>query len=413
MGETRKSTRKMSRPIMVAPEKRGVNCAFKKVCCRKCMIPQRPIIAKKTKKLVKKKITKLLKKVNRINRLPFWPEKRDAKLNAIKELLFLLEGVAMPRRDGSVEYALCGESGKNGTQVMRLLSSEELGKILKKISLEINPVGGFMSISESAPPSGMRLALARLLGQISAVELPKKRGALDMLIMDGGMEGITAISIMVGEPTLKNETRWEYLRALKWIVSCAEFYADGNVEISNEDYELAAALSRFFPVEVMGGQDESGTTHFFALDRLPLPSNVSESRLKQMITFTMSEFFMALVDMSARIDAIFSSSPEQIEYYSVLGKEYYTSLELGVKLLAGNGMSNRHIFEMICGRMEKTFGPHDELDQKELAMLKHVVRKLDRNGEVDSAAAETFISVLGEEEIDLREHLEKIRFHPV
>lgn len=413
MGETRKSKRKVSRPVMVAPEKRGANCAFKKVCCRKCITPERPVITKKTKKLIRKKIKGVLKGINSLTKVPFTQEKADVKYEAIRYLLFLLEGVAIPRKNGDVEYSLCGESDEHGVQVMQMLSPEELKEIMGKVSLAINPIGGFMRISESAPPSGMRLALARLLAQISAVELPKKSDALNMLIMEGGMEGITAISIMAGEPTVKNKTRGEYLRALKWIVSCAEFSAEGNAEISKEDYELAAALSRFFPVKALGGEGELDTIHFCDLDELPpIPSEAFEPRLKQMITFAMSEFFMALVDMSARIDAIFSSSPEQIENYSKLGGEYYASLELGVKLLAGKGMKNKAIFEEVCNRKKVNFGPYDELDQKELAMLKHVVRKLSDEERLDRSAAANLLSVIGNEEIDLQKQLVRISFYP-
>ncbi|MCP4646802.1 MAG: hypothetical protein GY852_03585 [bacterium] len=413
MGETRKSRRKVSRPIMVAPEKLGANCAFKGACCRKCMTPQRPIIIKKTKKLVKKKIKGLLKRINSLTKLPFSPEKIDVKHEAIRDLLFLLEGVAIPRRNGDVEYALCGESDDDGMQVMQMLSPKELKEILGKVSLSINPIGGFMQVSESAPPSGMRLALARLLAQISAVELPEKRDALTMLSMEGGMEGITAISIMASEPTVMGETRGEYLRALKWIISCAEFSAGKNAEISKEDYGLAAALSRFFPVEALGGKDELDTVHFYDLDKLPpIPSEAFEPRLKQMVTFAMSEFFRALVDMSARINSIFESSPEQIENYSKLGEEYYASLELGVRLLVGKGMKNKAIFEEVCGRKKEEFGPYTELDQKELAMLKHVVRKFTEEEKLDHSAAANLFSVLGNEEVNLQEQLVRISFHP-
>lgn len=413
MGETRKSKRKVSRPIMVAPEKRGANCAFKRACCRKCMTPQRPVIAKKTKKLIKKKIKEALKRINSLTKVPFTQEKIDVKHAAIRDLLFLLEGIAIPRRNGDVEYALCGESDEYGMQVMQMLSPEEMGEIVGKISLAINPVGGFMRISESAPPSGMRLAFARLLAQISAVELPEKRGALDLIIMEGGMEGITAISIMAGEPTVNKETRGEYLRALKWIVSCAEFSADGSAEISKEDYELAAALSRFFPVKALGGEGELDTVHFCELDEIPpIPSEAFEPRLKQMVTFAMSEFFMALVDMSARINSIFLSSPEQIENYSKLGEEYYASLELGVELIAGKGMSNGAIFGEVCRRKREEFGAYNELDQKELAMLKHVMRKLNDEEKLDYSAAANLLYVLGNEEIDLQEQLVRIKFYP-
>jgi hypothetical protein len=227
--------------------------------------------------------------------------------------------------------------------------------------------------------------------------------------MEGGVEGIRVVSRMASEPTTTLEKRKEYLKALGWVISCAEF-SGGKTELDEENIMLAASLSRFLPIESIGEQEAGmDTVDFYHMADAGKADGVNQARLRQMVTLAVSELFMGLVDISARINSVFSSSPEQIENYSMLGEEYYAALEFGVDLLAGKTAANKEILLNICeSKKEEILG----MEPRETAMLKHIVRRLSGGNMLDQDAAEKIISVLGGKEEDLQEELTRINFYP-
>ncbi|MBD3390006.1 hypothetical protein GF415_03575 [Candidatus Micrarchaeota archaeon] len=409
MGREGKKPKAVSRPIMVAPEKRGANCAFKTVCRRKCITPQRPVIEKKAKRLVRKRVKDLVKKINRITDSCLDEKTLEKKISLAKELVFILEGVAIPRKNGGTEYAVCGQGKGNGMQVMQMFSYEELGEILQGISLQIDLAGGYMGASEKAAPSGLYFAFSHLLAHRSAIELPERQDAIGKLIIDGGMEGIRMVSRMAGEPAISLEKRKEYLKALSWVISCAEF-SGGEPTINKKDYLLAASLSRFMPIESIG-ELEGGveTVDFYHMESPGPGTEINIGFLKQMVELAVSELFMGLVDTSARMNAIFSSSPEQIENYYALGEEYYHALEFGTKLLAGKGAPNREILLHVCKSKKDGMSG---MEQRDIAMLNHILHKLNSEGVLDQSAAESLFSSLGNNNENLQEELTRIHFYP-
>jgi hypothetical protein len=398
LGGMQETKRKVGRAILVAPEKLGKDCAFKKVCCRKCVAsPNRPLVTEYTTEMLKREMDFELRRFGQPPSPPMTATERERKRQIAENLIFMLQGTAIPNTDG-MHYAYCGEGRDGeGVQAMRMLTLEEMGKILKWTKFGVNALGGFQAVSPCAPPAGMIPQFARLLAQISAVELPRKRAALETLIMDGGAEGIRMVSWMASEPTVGKGARGEYLRALKSVVSCASFSSEtGRVEISEEDCELASALSRFFPVgnavECIGG---GRAVDAYLRDEIQkIPEEPLLPRLRQMVVLGIGEFLQALLDISARIDSILSSSREQVELYRGLALEYYRSLRLGVELLAGKGAANVEMLEEVCKRREAEFSPPEEMDAGEQAMLKQAVRGLGAEGKLDPRASEAIGGLL-------------------
>ncbi|MBD3397921.1 hypothetical protein GF412_02085 [Candidatus Micrarchaeota archaeon] len=413
MGKKRTIQRnRISRPILLSPKQEG-SCPFGSSCEKNCILEKELLPTESAKRNLKKRIGETLEKFDSIQEPPFSTEEYEKKESLAVELIFMLEGIAIPDREGKIEHSSCGR--REGTrQKMQAMGNQELKELVGGISLEPDMAGTYQALSKTSPPSGIHPTFALLLARISALQLPGSSQALEMLMEDGGTRGAEIISWMAAEPTIDEESRREYVAALQRMASCASFDG-GEAEISKGDYRLAAALSRFLPMENI-------TMHFpgtydadiYRVDGLPgIPEKPELGRLRAMVMLSTEELLVALFGISQRMYELCSVPYEDFPEYSVRVQKMQKTLEKGIGFIAGKGAENKEMLATVCSRIEARMeGSEEEPMLEEQGFVRYLTEKMLEEGKLDNDAAESLLMMLSPEEPEMQEQLVMLNFHP-
>ena|GEM_PF-6582770 len=410
--ERRIQEKRVSRPILLAPKQEG-DCLFRKSCEKNCARVNGVDVTKKAKTLLREKIVSVLEKLNVINESPLDVKEFKEKESLAKKLIFMLEGIAVPMEEGIMHYSSCGEN-REGIQKMQTFSTKELKELIEDVNLEVELTGTYQAVSKTSPASGMHPVFSLLLARISALQLPEDSHALETLMEDGGIRGTQMIAWMAAEPTIDEEARTAYLVALHRMASCASF-SEWEVKISKEDYRLAAALSRFLPIEnILEYCSGSYDAEIYHMDILPeIPKEPDLGRLKTMVTLSTEELLVALFGISQRLYEVCSVPIEEFQKHSVKAQKLEKNLETGIEFLAGKEAKNKKLLTQACERKGAELESADEdVLLEEQGFLKHLVRNMLDDGKLDKWAAGSILGMLTSKEIDLQEQLIKLNFHP-
>jgi hypothetical protein len=411
--ERRIQEKRVSRPILLAPKQEG-DCLFGNSCEKNCARVNGANITERAKNLLKREIDAVLEKLNVINEPPLDIEEFKEKEGLAKKLIFMLEGIAVPMEEGIMHYSSCGRDWEGGIQKMQAFSTKELKELVEEICLEVELTGTYQAVSKTSPPSGMHSVFSLLLARISALQLPEDSRALETLMEEGGIRGTQMIAWMAAEPTIDEKARTAYLVALHRMASCASFSGE-EVDIPKKDYRLAAALSRFLPMEnILESGSGSYDAEIYHVSVLPeIPKRIDLGRLKAMVTLSTEELFVALFGISQRLHEVCSVPVEEFQEHSVKAQKLQRSLETGIGLLAGEGVKNKELLAQICERkgaeLEKA---GEEIMLEEQGFLKHLVRAMLDEGKLDKEVAGSVLGMLTSREIELQEQLVKLNFQP-
>lgn len=390
--------RRISYPISLAPMK-GKECAFRASCKRECVEPERATFTDEIKvklRLEAEHWLRLMNKLTDINANGF----REKTLYAM-QATWALDGAVIPvgGEKGGGSNCLCGKplSGKESMKQMQAFTNEQMREAMEGAELWAELTGAYIA-ARGCQVSGLHPEFAGLLGRFANLRLPYDDSALKILMIDGGLNGIRTIARMAAEPTVPHEARMKYVWAMGKVVSSADF-SGGNAKIIN-DY-LALGLSRFYPFEEIKEVVEGMPVCWMELGRsVPRMSSKPDfQNLKQMIEFSISEFFQSIVNMSARIDEMGSASVETIKQHQKAAQSIYAGLREAIKTLAGNDQPNKSVLWGFCKKKANEY-QWEELHPGEQAMAKYLLRKMWGRGELDTDSVDRMLEVLNAEEVD-------------
>ncbi len=405
-GMPSKQTRRISQPVFLVPMK-GKECAFRSSCIRDCVEPARASFTDEIRAKLGLEIEYWLRLLNRIKN----PDKKEfqKKSKYAREASWTMEGSVIPvgGEKGGGSNCLCGKSlaGRNSMKAMQAFTIEQMKEVVDGMDFGLDLSGAYVSL-EGGPVSGMHPDFAILLTRIANLNLPQDDSALKTLMMDGGLYGIRLISRMTAEPTVPHDARMSYIGAMNKLVSSASFETE-DVEVIN-DY-LALALSRFYAVEERIGMEEGSPWSWVQTEHnLPtMRSKPNIPNLRQMISFSVSESFQAIINMSARLGEIATSSKENMQQHQESAQSIYAGLKESIRLLAGKEQPNKRVLWEFCKRKTQEH-QWDELDSGEQAMAKYVLRKMWGNEELETDSVDALLEVLTAEDLDADKYVREL-----
>ena len=398
--------RRISQPVFLVPMKRK-ECAFRSSCIRECIEPARASFTDEIRAKLSLEIEYWLRSLNQLKN----PDKKEfqEKSKYARRATWAMEGSVIPvgGEEGGGTNCLCGKAvpGTKSMKSMQAFTIEQMREVVDGMDFGLDLSGAYVSLKDG-PVSGMHPDFAILLTRIANLNLPQDDSALKTLMMDGGLYGIRLISRMTAEPTVPHDARMSYVWAMDKLVSSAIFNSE-KVEVIN-DY-LALALSRFYTVEERINMIEGSPWSWVQTGHnLPtMGSKPNIPNLRQMISFSVSEFFQAIINMSARLGEIATSSKENMQQHQESAQSIYAGLKESIRLLAGKEQPNKRVLWEFCKRKTQEH-QWDELDSGEQAMAKYVLRKMWGNGELETDSVDALLEVLNAEDVDAERYVRNL-----
>lgn len=393
------ANRRISQPVFLSPWKpHWEPCVFKKGCERECMHKKPPEFSDLVKKRLNREVAYWIKML-RENKGCCWEMRNDFAT----ELTRLLEGSAVPIGNvvGNGEYFGCGKEKPGlGLRLMQAYKSEDVREATAGISLEV-PLNGAYASSASSIPTGLNFPFSMFLARVAARGLGGDGWALKALETEGGLNGMRTLALMAAEPTVPFHIRESFIESLEKIANCASFETE-------ESKKLAAAVSRFSTMEEVIGVYEG---HVAAKTRYgknapEMPNWPDFAKARQMCMFAFNSIFQAMMNLSARIDAIFCCSDIAVLKNKNLIAGYCLNLEKAIYALAGRKGPNKGLFlhasELIKKKNEGVLAEAPRNEQElyigEHILARQAVMEMKKEGSLDPERADALLGLLCKKE---------------
>lgn len=404
--------RTISDKITLAPKREGEKCAFRKSCDADCFLVRKKLALHKRSK------DELMRAINSrledLNIFTYVGEEGNAgtRNRMARRLTEMLQGAMVPiDYGGTVDMGTCGKHFPIQTYTIA-----EMQELVEGNPLELEISNAYVSCSRLRPPSGLGEAYADLLAWIAAIKKGERSAQMETLIKSGGAGGMRAISRIIGEPAIDEETRKHFMVSIIILASCASIEED-KVLAGNE--ELALHLSRFSPFGIYGDMrivGEERRRDCECLPAPPLPEKPVPSALRQMKMVAVGELFRAVMNIANRIDSVVCAEDCAVQENVERIRGMHETMKMGLRFL-GDGKAIREDFlEGFADRKIHELYGHVPVGQRglgmdagEQAVARYVIAQLQKEHALDNDSVGQILRILAANDEHVEERVERLK----